>query len=40
LRVEYFTLSGERVTTPANGLYLIRTTLPSGKTETRKVFCK
>jgi len=37
LRVEYFTLSGRRVTTPAGGIYLVRTTLPNGETQTKKV---
>ncbi|UKK54662.1 fibronectin type III domain-containing protein [Prevotella sp. E2-28] len=36
-RIEYFTLSGERVNTPGKGLYIIRTTTASGKTTARKV---
>ena len=36
-RIEYFTLSGERVSTPGKGLYIIRTTTAGGKTTARKV---
>ena len=39
LRIEYFTLSGERVVTPARGgLYLVRMTQPDGKVVSRKAF--
>ena len=34
---EYFGLSGERVTTPARGMYLERTTTADGKVTTRKI---
>ena len=37
VRVEYFTLSGERVTAPVGGLYIMRTTLRNGRTESKKV---
>ena len=37
LRTEYFTLSGERVSTPAHGLFLQRITTPAGKQTTRKI---
>ena len=35
--VEYYTLKGERVTTPGSGLYIMRTVTPTGKTTTHKV---
>jgi len=34
---EFFTLGGERVTSPGHGLFLMRVTTASGKTVTRKV---
>ena len=37
LRVEYFTLSGERVATPTKGLYLMRTYLKNGQVSSKKV---
>ncbi len=37
VRTSYFTLSGEQVSAPARGLYIVRTTLPDGRTESRKV---
>ncbi|MCR5679154.1 MAG: autotransporter-associated beta strand repeat-containing protein [Prevotella sp.] len=37
LRTEYFTLSGERVATPTQGLYLMRITTANGKVSSRKV---
>lgn len=37
VRTDYFTLSGERVTTPVQGLYLMRVTTASGKVYSRKV---
>lgn len=37
VRVEYYTVSGERVTTPGKGMYIMRATMASGKTVTRKV---
>ena len=37
LRTEYYTLSGERISTPAAGIYLVRIVMPDGKTVTRKV---
>jgi hypothetical protein len=36
-RIEYFTPSGERVSTPGKGMYIIRTTTAGGKTTARKV---
>jgi len=35
--VEYYTLSGERVTTPLKGIYLMRTVKSDGRSETHKV---
>ena len=37
VRTEYFTLSGERVTTPGNGMYVVRITDANGRTTSRKV---
>ncbi|MBQ9356547.1 MAG: autotransporter-associated beta strand repeat-containing protein [Prevotella sp.] len=37
MRTEYFTLGGERVATPGQGMYLMRTTLSNGKVISRKV---
>ncbi len=37
---QYFTLSGDRVTTPASGLYLMRVTTADGKTYSRKVMIR
>lgn len=37
VRIEYFTLSGERIGTPGNGMYIMRTTTASGKMSSRKV---
>ena len=37
LRVEYFTLNGERVDNPTKGLYLMRTTTVKGTVRSRKV---
>lgn len=37
VRVEYYTVSGERVATPGKGLYIMRATTAAGKTITRKV---
>lgn len=37
LRTEYYTLSGERVTTPTKGLYLKRVYTKDGKMQSRKV---
>ena len=37
LRVDYYTLSGERVATPGHGLYIVRITTAEGKTLSRKV---
>jgi hypothetical protein len=37
VRTEYFTLAGERVSTPRRGLYIMRTTTAAGQTATRKV---
>ena len=37
VRTEYFTLAGERVTTPGSGLYVVRITSADGKTTSRKV---
>ena len=37
LKVEYYNLSGERVSTPSKGIYLMRTTMDNGRTATRKV---
>ena len=38
VRIEYFTLSGERVSTPGKGMYIMRTTTASGKMTSRKVW--
>lgn len=40
LRTEYYTLNGARVAAPGKGMYLVRMTMPDGKTETRKVAYK
>ena len=40
VRVEYFTPSGERVTTPGKGMYILRATTASGKVTSRKVVMK
>ena len=37
LRTEYFTLSGERVTTPGKGIYLVRTYSKNGQMSSKKV---
>ena len=37
LRIEYYSLSGERVGTPAHGMYIMRITTREGKTVTRKI---
>lgn len=37
VKVEYFTLSGERVTTPSKGLYLKRTYYENGQVSSKKV---
>ncbi len=37
VRVDYFTLSGERVNTPSNGIYIMRIVMADGRTVTRKV---
>ena len=37
VRTEYFTLTGERVTTPGNGMYVVRITDANGRTTSRKV---
>ena len=37
VRTEYFTLSGERISAPAQGMYVVRITTTEGKTYSRKV---
>lgn len=37
VRIDYFTASGERVSTPNKGLYIVRMTFANGKSESRKV---
>jgi hypothetical protein len=37
LRTEYFTLGGERVTTPGQGMYMMRMTMDNGRVISRKV---
>ena len=37
VRIDYYTTSGERVSTPTHGLYIMRSTLGNGKTVTTKV---
>ena len=37
IRIEYYTLSGEKVSTPAKGIYLVRIYNHQGKIESRKV---
>ncbi|MDE5948486.1 MAG: hypothetical protein K2G86_06860, partial [Prevotella sp.] len=37
VRVDYYTISGERVATPGKGLYIMRATTATGKVITRKV---
>ena len=37
LRIEYYTLSGERIATPGKGIYVMRTILEDGKAISRKV---
>ena len=36
-RVEYFTTSGERIKSPGQGLYIVRTTTADGKTTSHKI---
>ena len=36
-KVEYFTISGERVATPGKGMYIMRVTAVDGKVTSRKV---
>ena len=36
-RIEYFTMSGERVKTPGKGLYVVRATTAEGKVISRKI---
>ena len=36
-KVEYFTLKGERVATPAHGMYIMRATMPDGTIVSRKI---
>ena len=36
-KVEFFTMKGERVATPGNGLYIMRATMPDGSVVSRKV---
>lgn len=36
VRIDYYTVSGERVATPGKGLYIMRATTAAGKTITRK----
>ena len=36
-KIEYFTLKGERVATPAHGMYIMRLTMPDGTIVSRKV---
>jgi hypothetical protein len=38
LRIDYFTVSGERVSTPGKGMYIMRMTMKDGRTESRKGF--
>jgi len=35
--VDYYTISGERVAQPGNGIYIMRATMANGKTITRKI---
>ena len=37
LKVEYYTLKGERIANPGSGLYMIRMTMPDGSIVSRKV---
>ena len=37
IRIEYYTLSGEKISTPAKGIYLVRIYNHQGKVESRKV---
>ena len=37
LSVEYYTLKGNRVSSPANGMYIMRATMPDGTIVTRKI---
>lgn len=37
VRVEYYTVSGERISQPGKGMYIMRATMADGKTVTRKV---
>jgi len=36
VRVEYYTLSGERVSTPSHGIYIVRIVMKNGKSMTKK----
>lgn len=40
LRVEYYTLDGQRVTRPGNGIYLMRLTMSNGKVVSKKVMLR
>jgi len=37
VRVEYYTTSGENITTPGKGMYIMRTTTADGKVTSRKI---
>jgi len=37
IRAEYFTVSGKRVTSPTKGMYILRSTMPDGRTVSKKV---
>ena len=37
VRIDYYSVSGERITTPSTGIYVMRAVLPDGRIVTRKV---
>ena len=37
IRIDYYNAAGERVATPRSGIYIVRMTMPDGRTESRKV---
>ena len=40
MKVEYFNLSGERMTSPAKGVYVMKVTFDNGRTSTQKVIMR
>ena len=40
MKVEYFNLSGERMISPAKGVYVMKVTFDNGRTSTQKVIMR